>query len=124
LAANANLHVATNRAGEMALDARGVPIADVLQALAEEAGFEVSIAEARSRPPVNLSVPMAPVEAVLQEMLRGRNYALVYDGDDVSQVILLPPSGASPARSSRPAPPPPRGRAGGKAAPAALVIRN
>jgi hypothetical protein len=97
------LHVESAPSGEIELDARGVTIEQTLRAMASEAGFEVMIQEGLPRPPVNMVVSMAPVQQVLRQVLRGRNYALLYDGDEsVSRVIVLPPP------SKRRAPVPPR----------------
>ena len=93
-----NLRVESNTAGEIGLDARGATLEDVLNAIAAKTGVEVLIEPGVTRPPVNITMPMAPVEDVLRELLRGRNYALVYDGQDalLSQVIVLRPSVAGP----------------------------
>jgi hypothetical protein len=87
------LRVESNIAGEVGLEAREVTIEQALQAIASEAGFEVVITPGIPRTPVNLTVSSAPVEYVLRQILRGRNYSLVYEGDDafLSQVIVLPP---------------------------------
>jgi len=88
------LRVASNTSGEIEIEARRVTIEQVLGAIAAEAGFEVTVAPPGiPRAPVNMTVPSAPVESVLRQILRGRNYALVYDGDDafLSQVVVLPP---------------------------------
>ena len=68
-------------------------IADTLQAIASKAGFEVSIEDGIERSPLNMVVSTAPVENVLRQILRGRNYALIYDANDklVREVIVLPP---------------------------------
>jgi hypothetical protein len=98
------LRVDARPGGEIELDARGVTIGEALRAMAVEAGFEVVISEGVQRPPVNMVVSTAPVEQVLRQILRGRNYALVYDGDDqsVSRVIVLsPPSARRPGTVRR-----------------------
>ena len=88
-----NLRVELNSAGEVALEAHEAPIGEALQAIADQVGFDVVIADGIARPPVNMSLASAPVDRLLHEVLRGRNYALVYDGDDgaLRRVILLPP---------------------------------
>lgn len=88
------LHFESSPSGEIGLVARGVSITDALNAVAKKAGFEVLVEKGVARPLVNLTMPMAPIEDVLREMLRGRNYALVYDADtdSLSRVILLAPS--------------------------------
>lgn len=120
----ATLHLESNGDGEFVLAARDAAIIDALNAVGEEAGFEVLADRGPRRPPVNLQIEDAPVEDVLRQLLRGRNYAVVYDDGDISRVILLEPS--TPGASGRsPAPrPPARARRGGKAAPAPIVIRN
>lgn len=111
--------LASSPSGEVSVVAREVPITQALEALARQAGFEVMADEGIERPPVNLTMPMGPAEHVLREILRGRNYALVYDGAtaSLSQVILLAPSTASrsPVPARKPA---------AKKARAAVVIRN
>ena len=111
--------LASSPSGEVSVVAREVPITQALEALARQAGFEVMADEGIERPPVNLTMPMGPAEHVLREILRGRNYAVVYDGAtaSLSQVILLAPSTAS--RSPVPARKPTA-----KKARAAVVIRN
>ena len=113
------LHLESGTTGEIEIIARGVTIAQVLNAVAAKVGIEVLIEEGVARPVVNLTVPMAPAEDVLREILRGRNYALVYDGDaaSMSQVILLAPSTAG-----RPNVVSPRQRR--KTARAPVVVRN
>jgi hypothetical protein len=87
------LRVESNAGGEIGLEARGVTIDEALRAIASTAGFEVVMKPGVQRPPVNVGMPMAPVEEVLRQILRGRNYALVYDADDatLSRVIVLTP---------------------------------
>jgi hypothetical protein len=87
------LRVDSNTAGEIELDARAVPLEEALNAIASKTGFEVVIDPGITRPPVNIAVSMSPVEDVLRQILRGRNYALVRDADDgfLYQVIVLPP---------------------------------
>jgi type II secretory pathway component GspD/PulD (secretin) len=99
------VRVESSTTGEIEFDARGVPIEEALQAIAAKAGFEVVIDEGIKRRPVNMAVPMASVEDVLRQILRGRNYALVHDADDASlrQVIVLPPPAVRrPAARRRP----------------------
>ena len=88
------LRVESDATGEIGLEARGVTIEQALAAIASRAGFEVVIEHGIQRPPVNMAVSTAPVEAVLRQILRGRNYALVYDAEDasLSRVIVLAPS--------------------------------
>jgi hypothetical protein len=129
-AAKPVLRFESSPSGEYGLIARGVTIRQALAALAERAGFEVLMDEGVKRPLVNLTIPIVPIEDLLHEILRGRNYSLVYDEESasLSQVILLAPS--TPGRA-RPARPPARKAAAGarrpaaaKKAPAPVVIRN
>jgi len=98
------LRVETNATGEIGLDAHGATLDDTLNAIASKTGVDIVIERGLVRPPVNVVVSMAPVEYVLRQILRGRNYALIYDGEDtfVSQVIILPPSAARPNPPPRP----------------------
>lgn len=79
-------------AGELALHARGATTEQTLQALAAKVGFAVVIAGELPRRTTDLTLSLAPVEKLLHEILRGRNYALLYDGtsDALSRVIVLP----------------------------------
>ncbi len=91
------LRVEPDADGRIALDARGVTIEAALHAIADEAGFQVVITPGIERPLVNMTVSATPVEGVLREILRGRNYSLVYDenGAFLSQVVVLPPPAAN-----------------------------
>jgi hypothetical protein len=98
------LRVESSTTGEIALDARTVTIDDTLHAIASEAGFDVLIEPGIQRPPVNMAVSMAPIEDVLRQILRGRNYALVYDADDASLsrvIVLRPPAMRRPVAFRR-----------------------
>ncbi len=100
------LRVQSSRSGEINLEAHGASIDDVLSAIAARTGLEVLIEPGITRPPVNITMPMAPVADVLREILRGRNYSFVYDGENPvpHEVIVLRPSvpGPAPARSRPP----------------------
>jgi len=108
--------------GEVALVAREVPITQALDAIANHVGFEVSVYSGVARPPVNLTLPMTSVGRALRELLRGRNYALVYDQDTAAlrRVILLAPPNSRPSVRAGAAP---RGPARQKAH-GAIVIRR
>jgi hypothetical protein len=108
--------------GEVSVVARAVPIAQALTALANEGGFEVLMDDGVTRPPVDLTMPMGSIEDILREMLRGRNYALVYDGatESLSRVILLAPSKPGPPSSARRIP----ARKARQKTPAPIVVRN
>jgi hypothetical protein len=107
---NSVLRVESNTNGEIGVEAIGVSIGDALRAIGAKAGFEVVIEEGITRRPVNLALSAAPVEDVLRQILRGRNYALLYGGDEESptEVIVLPPPAlrrpAYRANRYRPAP--------------------
>lgn len=113
------LRVESSATGEIELDAHWVPVAEVLHAIAAEDGFEVVMEEGIARPLVNATVETAPVEDVLREVLRDRNYALVYGADatSLSQVFVLPPS--SPRSPSTP-----RARPGAARAGQPIVVRR
>ncbi len=101
---NPALRVKASTASEIEFEARGVTIEQALNAIASEAGFEVVITPGIVRPPVNMTVSTAPVEYVLRQILRGRNYSLVYGGKHahLRQVIVLPPQAATrPGVASR-----------------------
>ena len=90
---DSTLRVESNTSGGIEIDARGASIEATLLAIASQAGFEVLLDPAIARPAVNIAVPMARVEDVLRQIMRGRNYALVYDAGAASpsRVIVLPP---------------------------------
>jgi hypothetical protein len=94
------LLVESDPVGDIVLDARGVPVGEVLRSIAASEGFEVVIDEGIARPLVHLNVSSEPMEDVLRQILRGRNHALIYDSDTASldQVIVLTPS--KPGRAS------------------------
>lgn len=120
------LRFESNSSGELAVVARGVTIMRALNAVAEQAQFEVLVQEGAPRPPLNVTVLMAPIDDVVREMLSGRNYALVYDGDSgsLSQVILLAPSvPGKPSAAARRRNVPAR-RTASKKPRGALVVRN
>ncbi|MDX2169316.1 MAG: hypothetical protein SF182_19755 [Deltaproteobacteria bacterium] len=102
--------VRVEAAGEagIALEARGASIGATLDALARELGFDVWLDDRQPRAPVTIRLQEASLEALLRELLRGRNFALVYDAAGaVDQVIVLAPSKPG---SGRPAPPPRRAK--------------
>ncbi len=92
------LRVESSRTGQIKLEAHGAKIEDVLAAIAAKSGLQVLIEPGIARPAVDVTMPMTPVADVLREILRGRNYALVYDGEDVvpHEVIVLPPPAPGP----------------------------
>jgi hypothetical protein len=101
-AARQPLRVESSTDGDLGFVAHGVALVDVLRALAAEGGFEIVIDPTIKRPPVTLTVPVSAVEDALRNLLRGRNYSLVFDAEteSVSQVFVLEPSvpgKASPA---------------------------
>lgn len=121
--AQTTLRCESNASGELSLVARGIPITDALAAAASESGFEVTAETGVKRPLLTVTVPSAPLEDFLHELLRGRNYALLYDAETnaVTEVILLAPSSPSAARPARK---PPRQKASKKADRGALVVKN
>lgn len=127
-AAAADIEVDRDEDGALAITAQNVPIIDALEAVGAEVGFEVVATRGPKRPAVSLQLEDAPLALVLRELLRGRNYAVVYDDDAVSRIILLEPStpGPSrPARAARPARPARDAARGGKAKTSGpIVIRN
>jgi hypothetical protein len=75
---------------------------EVLREIGKQAGFAVLAKEA-THPTVNISIKDATPEEVLQQILRGENYALVYrnakgesarGSGGINKVLLLSPSGA------------------------------
>jgi hypothetical protein len=88
------LRVESNDRGAIAVEAHDATLAETLQAIASNGGFEVLIDDRIDRPLVNLTLPPTPVEEVLRQILHGRNYAVLYEaGDSLPiRVIVLPPS--------------------------------
>jgi hypothetical protein len=125
VAAQAEPHVQVKSGpdGEVRLDAHDATVAQVLSALAEEGDFEVQMNWLIARPLVNISVPMSPIDDVLEQVLRRRNHALIYDGDaeSPSRVIVLLPSSASKSRRGRPRHPPRRRRSSRSRGPTVVV---
>jgi hypothetical protein len=100
-AAERMLSVVSSPAG-VTVEAHGVEVEEVLREMGKKMGFAVTTKEA-ARPTVNVSIKDATPEEVLQQILRGENYALVYrnaKGESVrgsggiDKVLLLSPSGA------------------------------
>ena len=81
------------------VDARGVTLAELLQAIGAKLGFGV-VDAGGEHPVLTVSVEDASLEEILRRLLRSENYAIVYrtprtsTGDDVIDRILL--AGPSP----------------------------
>jgi len=103
-AGEANLLVESLAKGEIRLEARGVRLADALEAIASKGGyFDVEIDDAIERPLVNVNLPASPVEEVVRQVLHGRNYALFFDSEGtLTRVIVLPPSSPPNSSGARP----------------------
>jgi hypothetical protein len=91
--------VASSSSG-LTVEAHGVGVEEVLEEISRQMGFTVMVREA-VRPPVNVSLKDATLEEVLQQILRGENYALVYrtakgklaqGSAGIGKVLLLSPS--------------------------------
>jgi hypothetical protein len=125
-AADAELDVKRGPHGEIAVVARQAPIGEALDAIGDQAGFDVTVYAAPRRPPLDLTLPLSPVDRVLREILRGRNYAVLYDSEagGIEKVILLAPSSVSRAPAVRPPPRRPAKGKGAKQPAGAVVIRN
>jgi len=78
----------------LVVEAEGAAVEKVVAGLGQRAGFDVSILSGAERPPVDGRIEGETVTAVLQKVLRDRNYALVYDDSDgqrLERVLLLSP---------------------------------
>jgi hypothetical protein len=105
------LKVDVDPSGEIALEARGVELEEVLDSIAAKRGFEVVMTRGIARPPVDIGIERAPLAEVLRQLMRGRNYALVFRSRDrrLSRLIVLSPPtavttstvGRMPARAIR-----------------------
>jgi hypothetical protein len=102
--AERTLSVVSSSSG-LTVEAHEVGAEEVLQEIGRQLGFTVVVNEA-ARPTVNVSVKDATLEEVLQQILRGENYALVYrntkgksaqGSEGIGKVLLLSPSGAGAA---------------------------
>jgi hypothetical protein len=100
-AAERMLSVVSSPAG-LTIEAHDVGVDEVLREIGKQAGFAVLAKEA-THPTVNISIKDATPEEVLQQILRGENYALVYrnakgesarGSGGINKVLLLSPSGA------------------------------
>lgn len=98
------LHVDVEPSGKIALEARGVELDEVLDALAAKRGFAVVMARGVARPPVDVDVAAASTTEAIRRVMRGRNYALVYGATDgkLRRVIVFPPREPSRSRSHAP----------------------
>jgi hypothetical protein len=98
------LHVAVDPEGKIALEARGVGLDEVLDALAAKRGFAVVMARGVARPPVDVDVEDASTTEAVRRVMRGRNYALVYGATDgkLRRVVVFPPR--EPSRPASHAP--------------------
>ena len=99
------VQVARDDAG-LTVSATGARLEDVLDALAHEEGFAVSMQLGLERTPVDVDVRDASVEEVLRHVLRRRNYVIAYreteNGPAVSRVeVLLPRAPSDPAVASQ-----------------------
>lgn len=94
------VQVESSPSGDLMLDARGAQLAQVLHSIAAMEGFDVVMDERIPRRPVHVSDSRGPLEEVLRQILRGRNFALIYDEETaaLAQVIVLRPS--TPRRPS------------------------
>jgi len=93
------LRVVSSPAG-LTVEARGVGMEEVLREIGKQLGFTVT-AKKVVYPTVEVSIKDAPPEEVLQQVLRGENYALVYrtvegkskpKNGEIDKVLLLSPS--------------------------------
>jgi hypothetical protein len=85
----------------LTVSASGAPLHEVLQALAAEGDFSVTMREEMQRPVVDVHVHEATLERALRAVLRGHNYVIGYeqrdDGLAVSRVEVMLPRAAEAA---------------------------
>lgn len=94
------LNVIPSPAG-LTVEAHGVGVEEVLQEMGEKMGFTV-VAKEAAHPVVDVSIKDATPEEVLQQVLRGENYAIVYrrpEGEQtqagkIDKILLLSPPNA------------------------------
>ncbi|MBY0278481.1 hypothetical protein K2Z84_24385, partial [Candidatus Binatia bacterium] len=100
VAVAAPLEVSRDDAG-WTVHASGVRVEDVLDALAAQEPFRVSMQLGVERPLVDVDVRRASLDAVLRHVLHGRNYTIGYRDDGgvlaVSRVEVLLPRAAGDA---------------------------
>lgn len=102
--ASSKLRFESKQNGDLILHAHGATLGSVLRSLAAIEGFDVVMNEHVPRRPVHLTAATEPLDHVLRQILRGRNYALIYGDDDaltLEQIIVLVPSTASPRSITR-----------------------
>jgi hypothetical protein len=99
--------------GRLTVRAVDVPVKDLIEEIRKKSGIIIELRNqkaAQKRVTVNLA-DLSPEQAV-EDMLRGLSFALFYDGDRLSQVVVLSADGSPPqlslsrASSARPAPRP------------------
>lgn len=69
-------------AGVLTLQARDVPLADVLAAIGQRAGFDVSV-KGDANTPISVVLAAVPLEEALRQLLREGSYAFLYDKSSV-----------------------------------------
>jgi hypothetical protein len=85
----------------LTVEAQGVSVEEILRAVGVQVGFTVVAKEAHY-PLLSLAIKDATVEEVIEQLLRGESYAVVYrepkgggkeqEGGEISQIRLLSPS--------------------------------
>ncbi len=78
------LHVSSHPP-QLSVEAQGVSLQQVLQAIGTEVGFTV-VDRGGSRAPLTLSLTDATLAEVLRQLLRGENYAILYRGPKAGNV--------------------------------------
>lgn len=93
------IQVASTPTG-LTVDAHGADVVQILREVGKQMGFTV-VARGVSYPTVDISIKETPLEEVLQQLLRGKSYTLVYrpqiegkaEGNGkLGKVVLLRPS--------------------------------
>lgn len=96
--------------GSLSVEARDLPLEEVLDAIAARTDIDVVIQRGIERPRVNVHIESATLEEALRRILRRRNYALLFrrteEGSELAQVRVLrpkpaPPENVTPAQARR-----------------------
>jgi hypothetical protein len=79
--------------GLLTISAKKANLKKILMHVADEADILVKFPPNLSRQ-VTIKLSSVPLKKALRQLLRGENYALVYEGSDVSEVYVVPKSSA------------------------------
>jgi hypothetical protein len=79
--------------GLLTISAKNADLSRILSRVAEEADILIKFPENLSKQ-ITIKLSSVPVRKALRRILRGENYAFVYEGGDISEVYVVPKSSA------------------------------